>query len=124
MTESKLQALAWAGGIIALALCASFARRLGYVDSDTGLRVVLGVNGLIVAWYGNRMPKKFVPSARGRQAARVGGWSMVLSGVAYALLWIFAPIQVALLAGSALLVAAVAVTFGYCLALRAKARAA
>jgi len=124
MTESKLQALAWAGGIIALALCASFARRLGYVDSDTGLRVVLGVNGLIVAWYGNRMPKKFVPSARARQAARVGGWSMVLSGVAYALLWIFAPIQVALLAGSALLVAAVAVTFGYCLALRAKARAA
>jgi hypothetical protein len=124
MTESKLQALAWAGGIIALALCASFARRLGYVDSDTGLRVVLGVNGLIVAWYGNRMPKKFVPSARARQAARVGGWSMVLSGVAYALLWIFAPIQLALLAGSALLVAAVAVTFGYCLALRAKARAA
>jgi hypothetical protein len=124
MTESKLQALAWAGGIIALALCASFARRLGYVDSDTGLRVVLGVNGLIVAWYGNRMPKKFVPSARARQAARAGGWSMVLSGVAYALLWIFAPIQVALLAGSALLVAAVAVTFGYCLALRAKARAA
>jgi hypothetical protein len=49
---------------------------------------------------------------------------MVLSGVAYALLWIFAPIQLALLAGSALLVAAVAVTFGYCLALRAKARAA
>jgi hypothetical protein len=124
MTESKLQALAWAGGIIALALCASFARRLGYVDSDTGLRVVLGVNGLIVAWYGNRMPKKFVPSARARQAARVGGWSMVLSGVAYALLWIFAPIQLALLAGSVLLVAAVAVTFGYCLALRAKARAA
>jgi hypothetical protein len=120
MTEG----LAWAGGMIALALGATLARRLGYIDADTVLRLVIGVNGLMVAWYGNRMPKTFVPSVRAQQAKRVGGWSMVLSGLAYAALWVFAPIRVATFGGCAALIAGIAVTVGYCLWLRAKAKAA
>ena len=59
-----------------VALGAIFAHKLGYIDGDTFLRVVIGINGLMIAWYGNRMPKTFVPNARARQASgsRAGLW--------------------------------------------------
>jgi len=115
--------LAWGGGMIALALAASFARKLGYIDGDTVRRVVTGVIGLWLAWYGNWMPKTFVPNACARQARRVAGWSMVLSGLVYAGLWAFAPIPVATTAGSAAIVAGIAVTLGYCLTRRGGTKA-
>ena len=45
----------------------------------------------MIAWYGNRMPKAVVPDACARQATRVGGWSMALSGLVYAGLWAQSP---------------------------------
>ena len=81
------------------------------------------MNGLMIAWYGNRMPKTVVPSACARQARRVAAWAMVLSGLVYAGLWAFAPIPVAIWGGSGAVLAGVAVTLGYCLSLRAKAKA-
>lgn len=123
MNKDLIGGLAWGGGIIALALAATFARKLGYIDGDTVTRVVIGINGLMIAWYGNRMPKAFAPSAHARQVTRVGGWSMVLSGLVYAGLWAFAPITIAVIAGCAAVIAGIAVTFGYCLSLRAKAKA-
>ncbi|QAY79624.1 ammonium transporter [Sphingosinicella sp. BN140058] len=116
--------LAWAGGIIALALAASLARTLGYVDPETVTRIVVGTNGLMIAWYGNRMPKALAPSAKARQVARVGGWSMVLSGLVYAGFWAVAPVPVAVVGGCAAVLAGIAVTLGYCLALRNKAKIA
>jgi hypothetical protein len=116
--------LAWGGGIVLLALVATFARKLGYVDGDTVMRVVMGANGLMIAWFGNRMPKAFVPSACAQQVRRIGGWSLALSGLLYAGLFAFAPMKVALAGGSAAVLAGIAVTFGYCWSLRAKARAA
>jgi hypothetical protein len=124
MNKELIASLAWGGGMIALALGATLARKLGYIDGDTVTRLVIGVNGLMIAWYGNRMPKTFVPSARARQAKRVGGWSMVLSGLVYAGLWVFAPIPVATFGGCGAVLAGIAVTLGYCLWLRAKAKAA
>lgn len=124
MNKELIGALAWGGGIIALALGATFARKLGYVDGDTVTRVVIGINGLMIAWYGNRMPEAFAPSAQARQVTRVGGWSMVLSGLVYAGLWAFAPIPVAVAGGCGAVIAGTAVTLGYCLSLRAKAKAA
>ena len=81
------------------------------------------MNGLMIAWYGNRMPKAVAPSACARQATRVAGWSLVLSGLVYAGLWAFAPIPVALSVGCGAIVAGIAVTLGYCLSLRARASA-
>lgn len=81
------------------------------------------MNGLMIAWFGNRM-KAFVPRARARKSTRVGGWSMVLSGLIYAGLWAFAPIPVAIVAGCGAVMTGIAVTLGYCLSLRAKAKAA
>jgi hypothetical protein len=124
MNKEVIGSLAWGVGIVALALGATFARKLGYVDGDTVTRVVVGANGLMIAWFGNRMPKAFVPSAWARQVRRVGGWSLVLSGLVYAGLWAFAPIPVAIAGGCGAVVAGIAVTLGYCLSLRAKAKAA
>lgn len=124
MNKDLIGSLAWGGGIVAVALGMTAARQLGYVDSDTVTRVVVGLNGIMIAWMGNRMPKTFVPSARARQARRVAAWSLVLSGLVYAGLWAFAPIQTAVIGGSAAVITGIAVTLGYCLSLRNKANAA
>jgi hypothetical protein len=123
-TMNELMAgLTWGFGIVAVALSASTARKLGYLDAETVQRLVIGANGLMVAWYGNRMPKAFVPNAGARRARRVGGWAMVLSGLVYAGLWAFAPMAVATIGGTAAILAGMAVTLGYCLTLRRKAKA-
>jgi xanthine/uracil permease len=85
------------------------------------LRVVIGVNGLMIAYYGNRAPKVVAPSAYARQVTRVAGWSLVLSGLVYAGLWAFAPIPLAITAGTGAVVAGMIVTLGYCFWLRARA---
>lgn len=124
MKKDLIGSLAWGGGIVVLALAASFARRQGYIDADTTTRIVFAAIGLMVAWFGNRMPKAIAPSASARQVARVGGWSMALSGLVYAGLWAFAPFPVALFVGCGAVAAGMAVTLGYCLSLRARSRTA
>lgn len=124
MKRQRITEFGWGVGIVLLALGATLARNLGYVDADTVTRLVLGATGLMVAWFGNRMPKTIAPSARVRQAQRVGGWSMALSGLVYAGLWAFAPLEVALIGGCGAIMLGIAVTIGYCLSLRAGARTA
>jgi hypothetical protein len=124
MNKEVVGNLTWGVGIVVLALGATAARKLGYVDSDIVTRLVIGANGLMIAWNGNLMPKVFVPHAGARQARRVAGWSLVLSGLVYTGLWAFAPIQTAVIGGSIAIVAGIAVTLGYCLSLRGKAKVA
>ena len=124
MKKQVIVDLAWGVGIVVLALGATQARNLGYIDADTVTRLVLGATGLMVAWFGNRIPKTIAPSARARQAQRVGGWSMALSGLVYAGLWAFAPRDVALVGGCGAIIIGIAVTFFYCLSLRNRAKAA
>ncbi|MBS7456024.1 hypothetical protein [Coralloluteibacterium stylophorae] len=123
MNRELIKHLAWGVGIVVLALVASHARDLGHIDGETMTRVVIGTNGLMIAWIGNRMPKAVAPTAAIRRVKRIGGWSMVLSGLVYAALWAFAPIPVAVAGGSAAVLAGIALTFGYCLSLRDKDRA-
>ena len=122
MKKQLIADLTWGVGIVVLALGATYARKLGYIEAETVTRLVLGATGLMVAWFGNRMPKTFVPSARARQAQRVGGWSMALSGLVYAALWVFAPTQVAVVGGSAAIIFGMVVTIGYCLSLRRRGK--
>lgn len=124
MNKEMVGSLAWAGGLIGLALVATFARQQGYIEGDTVQRLVMGATGLMVAWYGNRMPKTFAPSATAHRVTRVGGWSMALSGLVYAGLWAFAPFDVAVLLGCSAIVAGIMVTIAYCLSLRAMTEAA
>lgn len=120
MNKEIRVALAWGGGMVLLALSAKFAHNLGYIDQDTVLRVVIGINGLMIAYLGNRAPKAIAPSAYARQITRVSGWSSVLSGLVYAGLWAFAPIPVAITVGSGAVLAGLVVTVGYCFWLRAR----
>jgi len=119
--------LAFAAGMVALALGAQFARKLGYIDQDTVRRLVTCSIGLWMVWYGNGMPKTMVQvraPACARQAQRVTAWSMVLSGLVYAGLWAFAPIPTAVFAGTGAVLAGLAVSLGYCVRLLIKAKAA
>ena len=122
MNKQLITDFAWGVGILVVALIASFARKLGYVDGDTVTRIVIGLTGLMIASFGNRMPKTFVPSSRARKARRVAAWSLVLSGLVYAGLWAFAPIPVAVAGGSGAVLLGMAVTIGYCISLRDKAQ--
>jgi uncharacterized membrane protein len=124
MNKELVGSLSWGIGIVVLALVATYARKLGYMDSETVTRLVVGANGLMIAWFGNRMPKTFVPAAWARELRRVAGWSLFVSGLIYAALWAFAPTSVAIVGGCAAVAAGIAVTIGYCLSLRARARAA
>ena len=83
----------------------------------------MGATGLMVAWFGNRMPKAFVPSAAARRVTRLGGWSMALSGLIYAGVRAFAPFDMAVLVGCGAVAAGMAVTIGYSLTLRGQAKA-
>lgn len=122
MNRELISDLAWGVGIVVLALGATYARKLGYIDGEAVTRIVMCATGLMVAWFGNRMPKKFVPNAWARRATRVGGWSMALSGLIYAGLWVFAPTHIAVAVGSLAVLLGIAVTISYCLSLRSKAK--
>ena len=121
-SETKIS-LAWGVGIVVLALGLSSARSAGHVDHDTVTRIVLGATGLMVAWFGNMMPKRFVPSALARKVHRVGGWSMAVSGLIYAAAFAALPIQTAVFVGGGAVLAGLALTLGYCQSLRTRARA-
>jgi uncharacterized membrane protein len=120
--KELIAGVAWAGAMIAVALGAAFAHKQGYIDGNTKLRV-LSMNGLWIAYYGNRMPKAVVPSACASRARRVAGWAMALSGLVFAGLFLFAPIPVAATVGTGAVAAAVAVTLGYSLWVHGKAKA-
>ena len=124
MNKDLITSLAWAGGIIALALGASLARSLGYIDHETTVRIVLGATGLMIASLGNRIPKTFVLDAGARKARRVAAWSMVLSGIVYAGAFILAPIMMAVIVGCGAVMLGMIVTFAYCLSLRRRTRGA
>ena len=118
MSELKSEVvpnLVVAGALVAAALAATGARQAGWIDADAVTRIVMGGTGLMLAWVGNRMPKRFVPAAQARRVNRVGGWSMAISGLVYGALWVFAPFDVALWAGCAAVILGMAVTVGYCL---------
>jgi hypothetical protein len=123
MNKELIGNLAWGVGIVVLALGARFAREQGMIDEETTTRIVMCGIGLMVAWFGNQMPKRFVPEAWARQITRVAGWSMALSGLIYAGLWVFAPVSVAIWGGCGAIIVGMAVTFIYGLSLRSKATA-
>jgi hypothetical protein len=123
MNKDILIGLAWAGGILLVSLSAAFLRREGIIDHDTTLRVV-AMNGLVVAYYGNSIPKVVAPSAYIRQVTRFAGWALVLTGLVYAAFWAFAPLPLAMTIGTGSIAAGVIVTLGYCLWLRVRRPAA
>lgn len=124
MKKDLIHSFAWAGAVVVVALAASLARNLGYIDQEMTTRLVIGATGLMIVAFGNRIPKTFTPSECAKKAQRVAGWSMVLSGLVYAGVFLFAPMDTAVLVGCGAVILGIVVTFGYCLSLRNRAHAA
>ena len=122
MKKDLMISVGWGLAIVILALVASYARRNGMIGQEAVERLVLGATGLMIAAFGNRMPKAFAPTATAQQVTRVGGWSLAISGLVYAALWAFAPFQVALVGGCAAIIVGMVVTVGYCLRMRARTK--
>ncbi len=114
MNKDILAGLICGGATLGLALAAKVAHAHGYVDANAPLRVI-AMNGLLIAYFGNNIPKKVAPHAVAQRAMRVSGWSMVLSGLVYAGLWAFAPIPAAVVFGTGAVFAGVLLTLGYCI---------
>lgn len=118
MKKDLTDSLAWGGAIVALAVACSVARNLGYIDQDMTTRIVIVATGLMIVSFGNRIPKRFTPNAGLRKAQRVAAWSMVISGLIYAGVFLCAPLDLALLIGSGAVILGILVTLVYCLSLR------
>jgi len=124
MKKDLIESLAWGGGVFVLALVCSIARNLGYIDQETTTRIVLGATGLMIAAFGNRIPKTFAPGACARKVQRFTAWTLVLSGLIYTGAFIFAPMDMAVVIGCGAIILGIAINFIYCLSLRTRAKAA
>lgn len=120
--KSIRSALILAGIQLGGALLLAFASAMGLIDDETKTRGVMVLIGLCLAAIGNSMPKTLdgpppesVSLAALRQAVlRLGGWALMLGGLAFAGLWAFAPRDVAFVGSLTAVGAAMVVTVGGC----------
>jgi hypothetical protein len=112
MPRSMINALTGAGLMLSLAMLAVALEQLAWFSVEPGelskraFGVIIG--GLVVA-YANVIPKQ-ATSARRAGLLRFCGWMLVLGGLAYAVVWLLAPLPWAqVLAMAALLTAVVLV---------------
>jgi hypothetical protein len=120
LTKSIAGGLAIAAFILAAAKSLQYAQTGELIDPETARRTMQVIIGLVLAFYGNYMPKRIWPSrsaacaiTRSQTALRVGGWSMTLAGLTYAGLWAFAPLGFADIASMVVVLTACVVTLGY-----------
>lgn len=103
------ESLVLAALIIAVSLGLGAAQKAGLVSGDVATRAVMVMTMLIFAYYGNLVPKAIARTKHARVARRFAGWALTSSGLVSAGLWIFAPIDVAVVASIALVGTAVVV---------------
>jgi len=113
-------ALAVAGFLLAAAAGLRYAESLDLISAETARRTVQVIVGLILAVYGNYLPKESTRAGatvcvalRSQSALRVGGWSMTLAGLAQAGLWAFAPLSLANVASMIAVASATLITIVY-----------
>jgi hypothetical protein len=123
MTNRITSSLALAGMLIAVSTGLAYVHRLGVVGSETPARVTMVLTGILLAVYGNVIPKSDSrSSARGESLQRVTGWATVISGLGYAAIWAFAPMGIAADASMAAILLGFAGVLGYCAWLRSSSR--
>jgi hypothetical protein len=124
MTTPKqlAQSAILAAFLIAISLALAWAARAGAVPGDWPTRITMILSTLMIAYYGNAIPKMILRSAAARNARRFAGWAFVLAGFAAAALWAVAPLDIATPASIAIVGGAVLLVFGYCLLARSPDR--
>ncbi|MCC7261789.1 MAG: ammonium transporter [Candidatus Latescibacteria bacterium] len=116
-----LFALKIAAVMIGGALLLTLARKQGWIDGEQVIRANNVIMGLALAAYFNAMPKMLhgplpdsIPDATMAQTlGRVNGWAMTLAFLAWAVLWAFAPQELAQIGSIAAVGTSAAVTIGY-----------
>ena len=120
-THAIRSAVMFAGGSLISVSAVTLARKLGAIDDPTvGVRVMMATFGLLVAFYGNTIPKALAPLAadRGREVRAQGcrrraGLTFVLAGVGYAAAWLALPMAIAPAASMIVLVGGIAGPLGW-----------
>jgi len=119
MTTRITSSLALAGLLIAVSVGLAYLRRLGVVGAEAPARGAMVLTGILLAVYGNVIPKSFSRlSAKGESLQRVTGWATVLSGIGYAAIWAFAPIEIAAVASMVAVAIGFVFVVAYCAWLR------
>jgi hypothetical protein len=114
MTQRITGGLTIAFGLLSVAAGLAYARRVGAVSPDLAMRGTMAAIGLMVAFYGNSIPKVIKGTSQCvRAMQRFAGWAFVLAGLAYAGIWSLAPIEMAAEGASAAVAAAMAAVIGY-----------
>jgi hypothetical protein len=121
MTKQISSALVIAAVMLAAAAVIKYAQAIELIGAEGASRAIQVVIGLVLAFFGNYMPKDVARSrasgcaeSRFQSPLRVGGWLFTLAGLAYAALGAFAPIAIAGTAAIAVVATATLVTAGYC----------
>lgn len=119
MSNGKLvTAVAIASTLIAVTLGLNWAEAEGLVGADMSVRAVIVLAGLVLAWYGNEVPKAIVRSERARTAKRFSGWVFTLAGLGSAAGGVLLPIDMAVTAELAVVGGGLFLVVFYCLATR------
>ncbi len=120
--RSIRSALILAGSMLVGTAALTIAHKVfGWIDQETTTRGVMALIGLMLISTGNAMPKqqdgpppKSVGEITTRQAiTRVGGWAMMLGGLAWVAFWLFTPRDVATVGSIAAVGGATVVMLAY-----------
>ncbi len=100
--ESLASTAALAGMVFTLATATKLGVSLGLVGPDESRRIAGVGTGLLLAVFGNAIPKAVAPAVSRRCSAaelqainRFSGWITVIAGLAYALAWAVLPRETA-----------------------------
>ena len=96
------RALLMAGCILGLAWSLAAAANTGLIEPTTTRRLMGAANGIVLAIFGNVIPKtlrplaceKFDP-ARAQAYRRFGGWTFTLAGLGSSVAWLTLPMEFA-----------------------------
>ncbi|MEQ1819184.1 MAG: hypothetical protein ABL871_11295 [Terricaulis sp.] len=110
MKQSALVATA----MIAVSIAAAWGVISDALGADTPVRVMMVFNALLLAYYGNAIPKAVLRTPVARAARRFAGWVFVFGGLISAGLWAFAPLDIATPAALTVTAGSAVLAFGYC----------
>ncbi|MBP6011312.1 MAG: hypothetical protein KBA31_03705 [Alphaproteobacteria bacterium] len=119
ITQAGLVATA----MIGVSIVAAWGVMTGALDGDTPVRVMMVFNALILAYYGNAIPKAVLRTPIARAARRFAGWVFVLGGLISAALWAFVPLDIATPAAVTVTAGSAILAFSYCFLNRSRSEA-
>lgn len=118
--NSITQGAVVATAMIIVSLIAAWGVMTGVLGPDTPVRVMMILNALLMAYYGNAIPKAVLRTPVARNARRFAGWVFVLGGLISAALWAFAPMDIATPAALTVTAGSAILAIGYCRLTRSK----